>query len=565
VLRLAGRFEGGQVDIRQKVARLVSSSISNREGDDPAEQFRRLRSEVVDLGVGGFTIFGGNVDSTAELVAELQEASPHCLLVSSDLERGLGQQLEGGTILPSHMAVGATGIPDLAFAQGWVTAVEARAVGINLVFAPVADVLTEPTNPIIGARSFGGDPDNVAAFTAAFVRGCQLGGAAATAKHFPGHGATVVDSHIALPVVNADGGLLSDRELVPFRAAIREGAQAVMTAHVAYPALTGTGDPATLSPCIIRGMLRAGLGFDGVIVTDALLMGGITEGSTCGEAAVRAIEAGVDVLLMPENVHEAIGCVTAAVECGRVGEDRIDRSLARLDALLSWIESRPDPGVLEKEIDPEVASGFESSASLEENRRVWKNPRHDAVAIGVARRSITLLKDDKGYVTCDPSRYTAEGAGFYAIMDAERPVNLVWLRSELCANLPGATITVADSTMGDPEFSRIVEEASGKECAIVSIFDDVAAWRGRAGPDGRLASMLRRLTAACEKTIVIAFAAPQIVTLIADAPAVLCCYDGSPAAQVAAIEAILGECPLTGRLPVAVPPLYEIGHGLPRG
>ncbi len=234
--------------MKTKIARLIVTGVSCREGDDPAEQYRRLRGEILDLGVGGCIVFGGNVDSTPELIGDLVEVSPHPLIVASDLERGLGQQLEGGTVFPSQMALAAGGVPDLAFAQGWVTGIEARAVGMNLVFAPVADVLTEPSNPIIGVRSYGQDPMAVADLCSAFVQGCQVWGVGATAKHFPGHGATVLDSHIELPVVPADRATMEGRDLVPFRAAVAAGARAVMTAHVAYPGPRNGGDPGDALP-----------------------------------------------------------------------------------------------------------------------------------------------------------------------------------------------------------------------------------------------------------------------------------------------------------------------------
>ncbi len=553
------------MDLRQKVSRLVSSSISLREGDDHSEQFRRLRDEVVELGIGGYTIFGGNVDSVAEMNRELSEAASHPLLVSSDLERGLGQQLEGGTVLPSQMAVGATGIPDLAFAQGWVTAVEARAVGINLIFSPVADVMSEPENPIIGIRSFGGDAETVASFTTSFIRGCRLGGAAATAKHFPGHGDTSLDSHIELPVVRAGAAILENRELVPFRAAVDEGVPAVMTAHVAYPELTGDETPATLSPGIVDGILRDGLGYEGLVVTDALLMGGITETWTCDEAAIRAVEAGADVLLMPDDTAGAISAVVRAVESGRIAEGRIDRSVARIDALLSWVASRPAPGEPGGEVDEGVAAELRESAVLESRTRAWQNPRHDEAAIGIARRAITLLRDDDGHVACDASHYSAERAGFYAVVEAERPANLLYLRSELAESLTGATISVADAETPAGDVDAMVENVACKECCVISIFDDIAAWRGRAGPAARSVEILRRLIQACPKPIVFAFTGPQLSSLVPEARSLLCCYDGSPAMQVAAVEALLGKVPIRGHLPVAVPGLYDIGHGLERG
>ena len=192
------------MDIRQKIARLVMTGYSDRPGDDVKREQKRLKKEIARLGLGGFCVFGGDTRSLPGLIAELRGAAPNPLLVASDLERGLGQQVSGGTLLPSQMAIAAGGRPSVAFAAGWATAVEARGVGIDVVFSPVADVASEPGNPIVGVRSYGAHVATVSEFTTAFVRGCEAGGAVATVKHFPGHGHTTADSHIGLPVVDAD-------------------------------------------------------------------------------------------------------------------------------------------------------------------------------------------------------------------------------------------------------------------------------------------------------------------------------------------------------------------------
>lgn len=547
--------------MKRKIARLIMSRISCREGDDPVEQYHRLRGEILDLGVGGYTVFGGNVDSTPELICDLAEVSPHPLIVASDLERGLGQQLEGGTVFPSQMALGAGGVPDLAFAQGWVTGIEARAVGMNLVFAPVADVLTEPSNPIVGVRSYGQKPLAVADLCSAFIQGCQAWGIGATAKHFPGHGATTLDSHIELPVVAADRATMEGRDLVPFRAAVAAGARAVMTAHVAYPGL-GSGDtPATLSGGILDGMLRRDLGFEGLIVTDALIMGAIARVFGPGEAAVRALEAGCDVLLIPPDAVEAIDAIHAAVLAGRLSEERIDRSLGRIAEFHRWACLCEEPETPAEGLAPDVACMLEEFRSADDSRRMEGSRSHNGVALEIARRGVTLLRDH-GLVPCDPNAYEPTRAEAFALVEDAAAVNLLWLRSEINARIPGRGISVADEAISDDEICRMEESARRAECIMVAVFDDVAAWRGRSGPSGRLVSVLGRLARACPKTVVLAFTGPGFLAAVPESCSLVCCYDGSPASQTAAVEALFGDVPMGGRLPVDVPPAFALGHRL---
>jgi beta-N-acetylhexosaminidase len=552
------------MELRRKIARLVMSSISNRQGDDLAEQYHRLRREVIELGAGGYIVFGGNVDSMAQLTHELSDEADHPLLVASDLERGLGQQLDGGTVFPTQMAVGATGVTDLAFAQGWATAHEALAAGIDLVFSPVADVASEPTNPIIGVRAFGGDPAVVAAMTAAFVRGCQQAGAAATAKHFPGHGDTRLDSHIELPSVGVDRATLEAREFVPFRAAIDAGVRAIMTAHVAYPALTGGDVPATLSRAVMTDLLRSDMGFEGVLVTDALLMGGIAERYGCGEAAVMAIEAGVDILLMPPDVEEAIGAVREAVRTGRITEERIDQSLLRIDALHEWLGDYRETDDNHLEFPPEIAGAFGDDELPDDNHRVGLHNGHDAAADHIARRAVTLLRDDASLVPLSVRDLTGKRVVVFTLKDADRAMNLVWFRSKLAATLPDVQEVILDERVTMDELGRMTELAAAADVSIVAVFDDVVAWKGRSGPSEELLAAARRLIEAAPDAIVLAFAGPEISVELSGASALICCYDGSEPSQRAAVGALFGESPLTGRLPVDIPPLFRAGAGLKR-
>lgn len=304
-------------------------------------------------GAGGFIVFGGTAEAVAALTADLRQRAGRPLLLAADLERGAGQQFDGLTQFPPPLALDA--LNDTA-AIRWAaetTAREARSVGINWVFAPVADLDLLPTNPIVQTRAFGADPERVAARVRTWVAGCQAGGALACAKHYPGHGRTTADSHIALPVVDADAATLARSDLEPFRAAAAAGVAAMMTAHVAYPALDPSGTPATLSAPILSLLRRDG--YDGIVVTDALIMDGALVGRSEGEAAVEALAAGADLLLYPNDPASVLAELRHALAEGRLGVARCEEALGRYARALAQAERPPAP--------PEPAP-YNSSAAL---------------------------------------------------------------------------------------------------------------------------------------------------------------------------------------------------------
>src|SRR5438552_8207979 len=306
--------------------------------DHPA--FAQLEHDINDLRVGGFIVVTqgsplGVVKSqaypTAVLANQLQSKSKIPLLIAADLERGSAMRLDEGTSFPTQMAVAAGGRPQDAYTMGKITALEARAAGVNWIYAPDADVNNNPGNPIINTRSFGEDPARVAEYVSQFVRGVEENGGLATAKHFPGHGDTAADSHIDLPVIHADRKRLESLEFIPFRAAIAAGVGSVMTGHLNVPALEpDSNTPATLSSHILTEVLRKDLGFQGLVVTDAMDMRGITVRFAPGEAAVRAVLAGVDCLLMPPVPDAAFDSLQRAVKSGRISQERLDSSVRRI-------------------------------------------------------------------------------------------------------------------------------------------------------------------------------------------------------------------------------------------
>jgi len=513
---------------RRDIARLFMTHHSDRAGDDPRRERERLSREVEELGVCGYCIFGGEEERTSALNKEMREAAGRALLVASDLEQGLGQQVAGGTVFPSQMAVGATASPRLAGQVGRAVATEAAATGINVVFAPVADLATEPSNPIVGVRSYGADPAVVAENVRSYVAGCQSVGVAATVKHFPGHGDTLVDSHIDLPVVTAKRSTLESRELVPFAEAVRSGVRLVMMGHIACPELAGSDAPASLEARLVDGLLRAELGFDGVVVTDALTMGAVTRRYGPGEAAVAALLAGADVLLMPDDLDDALGAVVDAVSSGRVTEEHVRRSLDRIDGLISWVSD-----------GYEGASVGLSDANLRS---------HASLARDVARRGLTLGPD-----VCGPppdARLLAD-ALFVVVADPDDAPCTDAVREALAKRAPSARVEMLSGAASDAA-GRVADGARRESALVVLVFDRPSAWRGRVGPDERVAATLGAALREHPASAALLFSGPGLITAFGGARWSVCGYDDSHFMLEAALDALFGGPPPEGRLPAPV-------------
>lgn len=326
-------------DLRERLAQLLMVRIGSNLPPilRTHEDEQRVAQQLSECPVGGLLLFNGVWPAVRETLDRLQAASPTPLLIASDIERGVGQQVAGLTVFPHQRA-----FVDLEDAAGAVdrfcqlTATEAHAAGIHVTFGPVADVNSDPRNPIIATRAFGDNPARAAELAAAYVRSAEAAGLATCAKHFPGHGDTHQDSHEAMPRVEASGDLLRERELVPFRAAIEAGVSLMMTAHVEYPALDPTGTPATLSKPILVDLLRNELGFEGVVCSDSLLMAGVRDRfETEGEMALAALLAGVDLLLDVEDPKAVVQALVKAAESGRLPAERIDQAFDRVWQLKS--------------------------------------------------------------------------------------------------------------------------------------------------------------------------------------------------------------------------------------
>jgi len=383
-----------------ETGRLILPALRAGPGGSFAHEAGAI-ADALDLGVGGFIIFGGNVETVRRLTTDLLRRAERPLLLASDLERGAGQQVQGLTEFPPPLALAAMGDPGVARWAGAVTAQEARAVGINWIFAPVADLDVLPENPIVQTRAFGHDPQRVATLVRNWIEGCQGAGALACAKHYPGHGRTSVDSHIALPAVDESRERLSASDMVPFAVAAECGVAAMMTAHVAYPALDPSGLPATLSHEIMRG-LRESLGFNGLVVTDALIMDGALVGRRESDAAVEAVQSGVDVLLYPKDPRRVRDALVGAVESGALSRERVDAALDRYRlALASATRSTP----------PVRRGPFESADALADALLQQGMMRGDAPRLTGPIDLVVVDDDVGGPYAPSPSDYTSKALG----------------------------------------------------------------------------------------------------------------------------------------------------------
>lgn len=467
---------------------------------------------LADLGVGGWILFGGPVDAVAELTARLRALVPHPILIGADLERGAGQQFLGATPLPPAAALASLDDLDTTRRAGEMTGREAVALGVDWVYAPVADVDVEPANPIVGTRAFGTDPELAAAQVAAWVEGCRSAGALACAKHFPGHGRTTADSHLGLPVVNADAATL-EAELAPFQAAIGAGVGAVMTAHVAFPALDPSGAPATLSRPILRGLLRDRIGFDGLVVTDALIMEGVTGGPDGGGgsggtgdaqttvwAAVRAVAAGCDALLYPPDPV----AVARALEDARVGGlgERIDDAASRV-AAAAEARSAGGEAVAGSGSGP-MAVGWTADRAWSLDRAVRTVHTVRGAAGALASFELVTVDDDVGGPYPPPDRSTFPAT----------------LRKAGLGPIP-------------------VEAPTGSHPVVVAVYADIRGFKGRPGLGSAARSVVAGAVDAAPSSLVVLFGPPRLAAAVPGANLV-CAWGGEALMQEAAAVALAG-------------------------
>ena len=467
-------------------ARLLFPDLRAADDGGFEHQENRIR-RCLDLGVGGFILFGGRSEAVADLTRRLRAESGHAILVGADLERGAGQQFSGLTGLPPLAALGALDDLLTTYNAGRVTAAEARSVGVDWIFAPVADLDVEPDNPIVGTRSFGAQAERVARQVTAWILGCRAGGALACPKHFPGHGRTTADSHLVLPTVREPLQLLAE-DLIPFAAAVEARAPTIMTAHVAFHALDPSGVPATLSEPILGGLLRGRLGFDGLVVSDAMNMGGV-QGAAGPErsAGVAALAAGVDALLHPDDPEELAGMLEAAGG-SELSTTRVADALARVGRAAALAASLPAA-------KPGDARAWASAVA----RRAVSRLRGCAPALAGSRVRLRVVDDDAGSVHPTPARDVFPAA------------------------LRRMQVALSDG-----------EGANDGARTVLAVYCEPRGWKGRPGLSPASEASVRQVLAEDQAAVVVLFGHPRLATAVPGAQAVVAAWGGEGVMQEAA-------------------------------
>ena len=533
-----------KMTLREKIGQMMVMPLNGEFANVESEKFKEMRRRIVDLHVGGFTLFRGEANSIAALTNEAQRLARIPLFFSADYERGLRMQLRTGTPFTTNMGVAAAGDVQAAYNQGRIICEEMRAIGGNWLFAPVADINNNPDNPVINIRSFGADPKRVGEFVSAESRGAREANCLATLKHFPGHGNTATDSHIGLSTISGNRADLNATEIVPFKAAIASGVESVMTAHLAVPNVAGDNLPATLNPKIINGILRNDLKFDGIITTDSMEMGAITKSYPNGASAVMAIKAGVDVVLFPPDIDAAINAVENAVKTGEIKESRIDESVRRL-------------------LNAKFRIGLSANrfVDLTAASRVVEKPENVAEANRVAEKSITLLRNETDFLPLN--KELARKTLFVVIAADDDLTEGAAFVPEIQKRQPNAKIIRLDPRSNTDDYGKVLSEAKNYDSIILAPFVKRAAAKGTVAlPENQVAFVKQMLALDNKKIGVIAFGNPYMIRQFPEAKTYLVTYAIEEVAQTAAVRAIFGEVPFSGRLPVNIPGLFQIGAGV---
>jgi beta-N-acetylhexosaminidase len=558
-----------KMSLDDKVGQLLVSSFGSEYISTDSPEYDALVKSIHDYRIGGFHVFGGteripdvlldnNYGSVtlgqplaaASLLNRLQAVAPYPLLNSADFETGAGFRLEGATAFPRNMAFGAAGDEKLAFEAGRITAVESRAIGVQVNFGPVVDVNNNPRNPVINTRSYGEDPELVGRLGAAYVRGLQGAGMLGTLKHFPGHGDTDVDSHLGLPIIKDPRESLDKTEFPPFKAGIAAGVGAIMTAHIEMPSLDPAANtPTTLSNPIVSGVLRGELGFDGLIYTDSMGMAGVAQ----LYKPVRAIKAGNDVILHSPDDGAAFAAIKAAVQSGEIPQAQIDKSVERV-------------------LRAKAFAGLHRSraVNLDALANIVGGRAHQAVADEVSQKSLTLIRDQRNQV---PLKLAPDAQVLYlSILDSPSGWRIAAPSRTFIPELRRRWRNVTSvelterSTMNEVDLLRAM--APRFDAVVASVFIRASSGSGRMDLPANMQGLLRALARQTEQSkkpfVTVLFGNPYTATFLQDLPAILLTYDFYDRPERSVVKALAGESPIGGKLPITLPGVAERGAGLTR-
>ena len=568
-----------KMSLEEKIGQMFMIRAQTEFFNVASPAYLQLRDNIRRYHIGGVlltvasegaAVFRNQPYEAAMFTNQLQRDSPLPLIFAADFERGLAMRFHGATGFPAAMAFAATGNAQHAAEMARVVAQEARAIGVAWNFFPVADVNSAPANPIINTRAFGEDPQQVIPYVLAYLGAARENGMLATAKHFPGHGDVVSDSHLGTARLSADRAHLDTVELPPFRAAIEAGVDAVMVAHVTVPALDP--DPnrvATVSRAVIGGVLKQQLGFQGLVITDAMDMNAITRLFPAGRAVIEAVKAGNDVILIPPDLNAAYSGLLSAVRSGEIPQAQINASVLRI-------------------LRAKAAVGLNKArlVDIEALAEIIARPADVALAQQVADEAVTLVRDN-GHVFPLAGVGTSAPAPAYQMPgpQSDRALALILsddvrtdagrvLERELRARIPGVNMFYIDPRIASSLSEEVLEAADRAQTVIAAAIASPSGGKvlrvqgvltGSVSLDDATATLLHRLLArAADKTVLVALGSPYLAAQFPEVQNYLCTFSNAPVSEISAAKALFGEIPIRGHLPVTIPGIARRGAGIDR-
>ena len=546
----------GEMTVEEKVGQLIAPAVGPSSIERNSEILDQVREWIDTYKIGHVYVAGSKMDPliTAQLINDMQQASPLPLLIHSDLECGPGTKFDGGTIMTWPMAIAQTRSEKLAYDWGAITAKESRAMGIHLINSPVLDVNINADNPVINVRSFGDDPGLVTNMGSAFYKGLNDHGLIGAAKHFPGHGDVAVDSHSRMPTIHADRVRLDSIEFRPYRKVIHDGLKSIMTAHISIPALDPTPDlPATLSKIIMTDILRDELGFQGLLITDAFDMGGILGSGTFEEAATQSLLAGNDIVLLWTNprFETVVPYILNAVKEGRISQAHLDRSVRRNLEMKARLGLHNNRYVSEEKISLNLATDehLEKAREMYEKSVVLVKNENDILPLDERSISLLSINDDEGHPDI--------GDTFIKEMKIRGNIVSAWS---------------ADPDTPIEDLSAAVAEAESADLIVVGLFVRIMARRGSVGiVHDQFIRLLSDLADGDTPVLVVSFGSPYLISQFQKVDGYIVCsepawefygYDKHRPGQITAAKALFGEIEISGKLAVTIPELYPFGHGI---
>ncbi|HET53605.1 MAG TPA: beta-N-acetylglucosaminidase [Ignavibacteria bacterium] len=534
--------------LREKVAQLVIPYAYGRDTIEDSKQYRRLKQLVEEEKVGGFLFLQGTIKNQTVILNQLQNRSKVPLLISADYERGLGMRLNDAVEFPYKMAFAAAGKPINDYKMGKIVGQEARAIGVHHNYSPLVDVVHDYRNPIVNVRSYSSDPEIIAIHSEAFIKGMHESKVVTTAKHFPGHGATDLDSHNELPLIDLTKDELWKIDLKTFQSVVDAGVKSVMIGHLDVPELSDVnGVPATFSYNVVTRLLKNEMGFDGLVVTDALNMQALTNQYSQQQIGVLSIQAGNDILLFPSNEKEMIDGIVEAVNTRRLSEERINESVRKILKVKKWLG-----------IDKNRFINCEQ-AEREINKR-----SHFRLAQDIAEASVTLVKDEAKLIPIDPNKYgkvysiTISDSRFKRTIEEPFP-----FEKSLNENFGYVKNFRVNFSTKKNEYTKILSEIRQADLIILSIYANVRSSSGRIDLHQEQFDFIDDILDKNKPTVAISLGNPFILSEVTRIPTYLTTYGNVAFSQTAAIDAILGNTKISGKLPVSLPNTeFIIGSGI---